>query len=219
MEGETPLSNCPGKCGASKAGKFHPNLLKDLDMLIAEGIPITAVSEAMTSKFKRCCDVHPEGFDINYNVIYRHKAHLVVPIQTKQEQLEFTKKDPQQSKIMSPEFVQVTTIIRRKDVDKFRKIDVKANLNERLQSIENEMTIIDERLAQIPATDTEKYMSLHGLKLKYTAEYRLINGLISSLPNVEAEGQKLDETALKNWIARLIKKKDEDKGQDTNVSP
>ena len=169
-------------------------MVRDLDLLIVEGNNLTFVSEAMVPKFQ---DV---GFPINYNIVYRHKAHVIEAIQTpKEEAKRFTKDDQSQTVITAPEFVKVSTLVRRRDVDKYRKIDTRANLNERLQSLEREMQLIDEKLDTIPAEQIDKYTVLHGLKLKYTAEYRLLNQQIQAIKDIDEQVAGADMSSVAEW--------------------
>jgi hypothetical protein len=204
-----PLSRCPGKCGIGKAAKAHPNMVRDLDLAIVDAVPLTTVAETFGSKLNRCCDLHPTGFGVNYNIVYRHRQHIIAPIKPPAPKEErFAKNDQSQKTLTNPEFVTVTRTIRRRDIDRFRKIDVRGNLNERLQSLERELKAIDDKLDSIPPEKLDEYPALHSLKLKYTAEYRLLNKDIADIREKVDDGQQMDPKTLKDFLENQKKKDD-----------
>lgn len=187
-------SICPKGCKIGKMVKDHLNLRAMVDQLIAENQPQSEIINLLAGR----------GFaGVNPANVTRHKPHLTIPIQPK-ETLLVTKRDPEQHRVDSPEYVQV--LVPRSIADKLRKHAPSEIVSEAIQNLQEE-------IKRLRAIDPDKAATIprwHDLMIKYEAELRLWTVLLASLKDQTGNTQ-----ATWSDMMRAFEKKDKkDSGEN-----
>lgn len=166
-------SRCPKGCKIGKMVKDHLNLRAMVDQLIAENQPQSEVINLLAGR----------GFaGVNPANVTRHKPHLTIPIQPR-ETLLVTKRDPEQHRVDSPEYVQV--LVPRSIADKLKRHMPSEIVSESIQHLQEEIV----RLRAIPPDKAATIPQWHPLLIKYEAELRLWTVLLASLKDTTGNTQ------------------------------